>query len=47
MATNFPPAPNTRERQPNRGWFVTPTVLGPYEGFAVGISGRARRDSAS
>jgi hypothetical protein len=43
MTPDLPPVTPTHQRQPYSGRFHPPTMLGPYEGFALGVSGRVRR----
>ena len=44
MTPELPPAPGTRRRQRNRGRYDAACKLGPMEFFAVGVSGRVRRN---
>ncbi|MFI6759776.1 hypothetical protein ACIBF5_11645 [Micromonospora sp. NPDC050417] len=44
MTPDLPPAPGTRRCHRNRGRFDAVSKLGPTEFFAVGVSGRVRRN---
>lgn len=44
MAPDLPPAPGTRRRPRNVGRFGTADNALPIESFAVGVSGRVRRN---
>ena len=44
MTPDLPPAPGTRRRTRNSGRFGAASNLGPFEFFAIGVSGRVRRN---